>query len=266
MFDVLHKALCILLLILLSPTKATKVHACQEAVKTFFEFTREAEYSEGIKVPSGSEITFVFASFLGLYKFKNERAFTDCNMEEATVFGAPGEGHKAETLPIGRHYFALEDYCRQGRKLKVIIHSCAPCVKIYFDAPFGFGVFVKQHAAWVSQIGDHEIRNKDAAWELSVGHHTFRSSNKSAPDHPPQRAMWKHQNGVEFEIVLHCDACQDDPKMYCDSLSKGYCNDETYSSLMRLKCPRFCGYFELMKNGIELTTKSIEIHTNQRIA
>jgi len=254
----LFRALSILLLIAVPPIKS---YQCQEAVKRFFEFNRKADYSSGITIPSGSEITFVYESFLGLLKFKSPAAYDECQMEETTVFGYPGTGHKAVTLPIGTHYFALEDFCRTGRKLKVDIHSCARCETLYFDAPFGFGIFRRKGRTWVSQKGEHEIHLQGAEWEISVGQHNFRTSSESAPDHPPVRAAWKHQDGVEFDIVMHCDVCQDDPNMGCQEMDEGYCSDEIYSSLMRLSCPQTCGYHELMKEGFALTTKSIEIHT-----
>jgi len=253
----LFRALGILLLVAVPPINSYK---CQEAVKKFFEFTREADYSD-VTIPSGSEITFVYKSYLGLLKFQSPAAYNKCQMEETTVFGQPGTGHKAVTLPIGTHFFALEDYCRIGRKLQINIHSCVRCETLYFDAPFGFGIFRRKGSTWVSQKGEHEIYLKGEEWEISVGQHKFRTSSGSAPDHPPVRASWKHQDGVEFDIVMHCDVCQDDRRMGCQEMVEGYCSDEIYSSLMRLRCPRTCGYYELMKEGFALTTKSIEIHT-----
>lgn len=250
------------LVILLPAT--TEEHKCQEAVKRFFEFDAKADYESGMDIPQGSEITFVYESYVGLYKFVSQDAFDDCDTEKAKVFGIPGSGHRAYTLPYGRHWFALDDYCVRGRKLIVNVLRCTPCKIIYLDAPFGFEIFEKNgsRTEWMSKKEGHMLRLNGKNWELSVEKHSFSSAAEGAPDHPPRRAVWHHAEGIEFEILIHCDACEDDPAMGCDALVDAYCSDETYSSLMRMYCPRFCGFCDLMQNDFALTTKSIEIHTN----
>jgi len=152
----LHRAFSIVILVVIADGRV-----CQEATKTFFEFNKKADYSSGIQLPLGSEITFVFESFLGLYKFKSKDSLDDCNIDKAAFFGLPGEGRKVHTLRLGTHFFALEDYCQQGRKLIVNILPCAPCDRLFFDAPFGFGVFERAGgSAWVSNNSGHSIRRK----------------------------------------------------------------------------------------------------------
>jgi len=255
----LHRAFCIVLFAVIANGRV-----CQEATKTFFEFNKKADYASGIQLPLGSEITFVFESFLGLYKFKSKNSLDGCNIEEASAFGLPGEGHKAYTLPVGTHFFALENYCRQGRKLTVNILPCAPCDRLFFDSPFGFGLFERAGgSAWVSKDNGHSIRRNGEAWQLSVGKHTFESTSTGAPDHPHLRALWRHDSGIEFDIVLHCDVCEDDPKMECLSVEEAYCYDETYVPLMRMRCPHFCGFCDLMYGELSLTSRNIEVHIAQ---
>jgi len=251
------------LLHLQSAAEAAK-RPCQEAVKRFFEFTDKADYASGITIPMGSEITFVYESYLGLIKFNSQEAFDRCDMDEGKNFGAPGSGHIATTLPQGSHYFCLDEWCGRGRKVKVDIVKCAPCKIIYLDTPFGFEIFEKNGKSkeWVSKIGGHIVRLKKDMWELNVERHTFTTSAKDALDHPPRKATWHHSQGLEFEIVLHCDRCEDDPRMECASVIDVYCMDETYSTLMRMYCPRFCGFCGLMQKAFALTTTSIEVHTN----
>jgi len=252
----LHRAFCIVLFAVIANGRV-----CQEATKTFFEFNKKADYASGIQLPLGSEITFVFESFLGLYKFKSKDSLDECNIEEASAFGLPGEGHKAYILPVGTHFFALEGYCWHGRKLTVNIIPCAPCDSLFFDAPFGLGAFERAGGwAWVSKYGGHSIRHIGEEWQLSVGKHTFKSTATGAPDHPHLRASWRHNGGMEFDVVLHCDVCEDDPKMECDLVEEAYCNDEMYSQLMRMRCPHFCGYCDLMHVESALTSGSIEVH------
>jgi len=249
-------------LLLRTPAEAGN-QVCQEAVKRFFEFTDKADYESGLTIPIGSEITFVFQSYLGLFKFNSQEAFDRCNMDEGKTFSAPGSGHVATTLPYGSHYFCLDEYCGRRRKLKVDVVKCAPCNIIYLDTPFGFEIFEKNRSKeWISKIGGHLVRLKKDMWELSIERHTFTTAGADARDHPPRRATWSHNKGLQFEIVIHCDRCEDNPRMDCTSVIDGYCNDETYSSLMRMNCPQFCGFCDLMQKAFALTARSIEVHTN----
>jgi len=74
MFRGLFRALSTLLLVAVPPIESDQ---CQEVVNKFFEFTREADYS-AITIPSGSEVTFVFESYLGLLKFESPTAYNEC--------------------------------------------------------------------------------------------------------------------------------------------------------------------------------------------
>jgi len=51
--------------------------------------------------------------------------------------------------------------------------------------------------------------------------------------------------------------------MACHSVEEAYCYDETYLLLMRMRCPLFCGYCDLMHGELSLTLESIDVYIAQ---
>jgi len=240
---------------------------CQEAKQVYFEFSRDAAFSDGLQLPIGSEVTFVYPSDQNLFKFDSLSAFIECDMNSATMLGEYGDGHHvcvlnkegSDSFTLDSHY-GLDRFCGKGFKLIVKTLPCVPCNTIFLDAPFGFGKFKKLGGKWKSKRSNRTIKMHGDLWELSVGHHIFTSTSVDAADHPLVRTMWRHQGGSDFEIVLHCDICEDNPEMDCKSISV-YCNDEAYSMLLRIGCPASCGYCALMRKESALSVGSIEMLT-----